>query len=36
MFEVDWWGLALPFAYITVLLGSLITFSSMYRKRRAG
>lgn len=35
MFEVNWWGLALPFAYIAVLLGSLITFASMYRKRRA-
>jgi len=35
MFGVDWWGLALPFAYIAVLLGSLVTFSSMSRKRRA-
>ncbi|KAF4627106.1 hypothetical protein G7Y89_g11051 [Cudoniella acicularis] len=35
MFSVDWWGLVLPFCYITVLLGSLITSSSMYRKRKA-
>ncbi|TVY59395.1 Translocation protein sec66 [Lachnellula cervina] len=35
MFGVDWWGLVLPFAYIAVLLGSLVTFSSMSRKRRA-
>ncbi|KAH6666638.1 Sec62/63 complex, subunit Sec66 [Halenospora varia] len=35
MFAVDWWGLILPFCYIGVLLGSLITFSSMYRKRKA-
>lgn len=35
MFEIDWRGLVLPFAYIAVLLGSLITSSSMYRKRRA-
>ena len=36
MFEVDWKGLILPFAYIGVLVGSLITFSSVYRKRKAG
>jgi hypothetical protein len=36
MFEIDWKGLILPFAYIGVLLGSLITFSSLYRKRKAG
>ncbi|TAQ86538.1 hypothetical protein B7494_g5141 [Chlorociboria aeruginascens] len=35
MFEFDWMGLLLPTAYITVLLGSLITFSSLYRKRKA-
>ncbi|KAH8602886.1 Pre protein translocase subunit Sec66-domain-containing protein [Bisporella sp. PMI_857] len=35
MFDIDWWSLTLPFAYITVLLGSLITFSSLYRKRKA-
>ncbi|TVY24988.1 Translocation protein [Lachnellula hyalina] len=35
MLGVDWWGLALPFAYIAVLLGALVTFSSMSRKRRA-
>lgn len=35
MFEIDWWSLTLPFTYISVLLGSLITFSSLYRKRKA-
>jgi len=35
MFEVDWWSLTLPLAYVSVLLGSLITFSSLYRKRKA-
>jgi len=35
MFEIDWKGLILPFAYIGVLVGSLITFSSVYRKRKA-
>ncbi|KAI0404797.1 Sec62/63 complex, subunit Sec66 [Xylaria palmicola] len=35
MFNVDWMSLALPFAYITVLGGSLYTFSTIYRKRKA-
>ncbi|KAK5628020.1 hypothetical protein RRF57_003735 [Xylaria bambusicola] len=35
MFEIDWMSLALPFAYITVLGGSLYTFSTVYRKRKA-
>ncbi|KAI1208845.1 Sec62/63 complex, subunit Sec66 [Annulohypoxylon truncatum] len=35
MFEIDWLSLALPFAYITVLVGSLYTFSTIYRKRKA-
>ncbi|KAH8815108.1 Pre protein translocase subunit Sec66-domain-containing protein [Xylogone sp. PMI_703] len=35
MFDIDWVGLSVPFAYIAVLLGSLITFSSLYRKRKA-
>jgi len=35
MFDIDWFGLLVPFAYIAVLLGSLITFSSLYRKRKA-
>ncbi|KAG0650718.1 Translocation sec66 [Hyphodiscus hymeniophilus] len=35
MVEIDWKGLILPFSYIGVLLGSLITFSSLYRKRKA-
>ncbi|KAI0872094.1 Sec62/63 complex, subunit Sec66 [Hypoxylon argillaceum] len=35
MFDVDWLSLAVPFAYITVLGGSLYTFSNVYRKRKA-
>ena len=33
---VDWISLAIPFAYLGVLIGSLATFSSLYRKRKAG
>ncbi len=36
MFDIDWWGLALPFAYLLVLSGALMTFSTIYRKRKAG
>ncbi|KAE8144269.1 Pre protein translocase subunit Sec66-domain-containing protein [Aspergillus avenaceus] len=32
---VDWLSLAVPFAYLGVLIGSLATFSSLYRKRKA-
>ncbi|PWY71458.1 translocation protein [Aspergillus heteromorphus CBS 117.55] len=32
---VNWITLAVPFAYLGVLLGSLATFSSLYRKRKA-
>ncbi|KAI0394809.1 Sec62/63 complex, subunit Sec66 [Xylariaceae sp. FL0594] len=35
MFDIDWLSLALPFAYISVLGGSLYTFSTIYRKRKA-
>ncbi|KAI1474771.1 Sec62/63 complex, subunit Sec66 [Daldinia eschscholtzii] len=35
MFDIDWMSLALPFAYIGVLGGSLYTFSTVYRKRKA-
>ncbi|KAH8885171.1 pre protein translocase subunit Sec66 [Thozetella sp. PMI_491] len=35
MFDIDWWGLALPFAYLVVLSGALMTFSTIYRKRKA-
>lgn len=35
-FSIDWKGLALPFAYMIVLSGALMTFSTIYRKRRAG
>jgi len=34
MFDIDWIGLSVPFAYIIVLAGSLMTFSSIYRKRK--
>ncbi len=33
---VTWTSLTIPFAYIGVLVGSLITFSYLYRKRKAG
>lgn len=33
---MDWFGLAVPFAYVGILVGSLATFSSLYRKRKAG
>jgi len=33
---VDWVGLAVPFAYLGILVGSLATFSSLYRKRKLG
>lgn len=36
IFDIDWVGLSVPFAYIVVLAGSLMTFSSIYRKRKAG
>ncbi|KAL3475339.1 Pre protein translocase subunit Sec66-domain-containing protein [Aspergillus californicus] len=32
---VDWVTLAVPFAYLSILIGSLATFSSLYRKRKA-
>jgi len=35
MFDIDWVGLSVPFAYLFVLFGSLATFSSIYRKRKA-
>lgn len=36
MFEtIDWYGMVLPFCYMIVLSGALMTFSSIYRKRRA-
>lgn len=36
MFGVDWMGLALPLAYLLVLSGALMSFSTIYRKRKAG
>lgn len=32
---VNWLALALPFVYLGVLVGSLATFSTLYRKRKA-
>ncbi|KAI1176954.1 Sec62/63 complex, subunit Sec66 [Nemania sp. FL0916] len=34
-FDIDWASLLLPLAYISVLGGSLYTFSTVYRKRKA-
>lgn len=36
MFDIDWRGLLLPFAYVIVLGGTFVTFSAIYRKRKAG
>ncbi|KAJ5757819.1 uncharacterized protein N7511_006513 [Penicillium nucicola] len=35
MFDIDWLSLAVPLVYLGILLGSLATFSSLYRKRKA-
>ncbi|RFU76978.1 translocation sec66 [Trichoderma arundinaceum] len=35
MLDIDWKGLALPFAYLIVLGGALMTFSTIYRRRKA-
>ncbi|KAJ5180419.1 Pre protein translocase subunit Sec66-domain-containing protein [Penicillium capsulatum] len=32
---VDWLSLSVPLAYLGILIGSLATFSSLYRKRKA-
>jgi translocation protein SEC66 len=32
---VDWLGIAIPFAYLGVVIGSLATFSHLYRQRKA-
>jgi len=32
---VDWIGLLIPIAYLTILIGSFATFSYLYRKRKA-
>lgn len=34
--DIDWKGLALPCAYVIVLATALMTFSTIYRKRKAG
>ena len=33
---MDWLTLIVPFAYLGVLIGCLATFSSLYRRRKAG
>lgn len=33
---VNWLGLAMPLAYLSILVGSLATFSTLYRKRKSG
>lgn len=33
---VHWIGLVVPFAYLGLLIGSLATFSSLYRRRKSG
>ncbi|KAL2159206.1 hypothetical protein VTH06DRAFT_2638 [Thermothelomyces fergusii] len=35
MFDIDWRGLLLPLAYLVVLGGTFMTFSTVYRKRKA-
>ncbi|KAL2018874.1 hypothetical protein VTK56DRAFT_299 [Thermocarpiscus australiensis] len=35
MFDIDWRGLLLPLAYLVVLAGTFMTFSTVYRKRKA-
>lgn len=34
MFDIDWVGLLVPLSYLSILIGSLATFSSLYRKRK--
>jgi hypothetical protein len=33
---MNWLSLLVPFAYLGILVASLATFSSLYRKRKAG
>ncbi|KAH8910686.1 hypothetical protein BR93DRAFT_923407 [Coniochaeta sp. PMI_546] len=35
MFSIDWWSLVLPLSYVAVLGGALMSFSTIYRKRKA-
>ncbi|KAK3693831.1 Sec62/63 complex, subunit Sec66 [Podospora appendiculata] len=35
MFDIDWRGLIVPFSYVLVLGGTFMTFSTIYRKRKA-
>jgi hypothetical protein len=34
--DINWWGLVIPLSYVLVLGGSLMSFSTIYRKRKAG
>jgi hypothetical protein len=34
--DINWWGLVIPLSYVIVLGGSLMSFSTIYRKRKAG
>jgi translocation protein SEC66 len=36
MLDINWRGLLLPLAYLAVLVGTFMTFSTVYRKRKAG
>jgi len=36
VYEIDWKGLAFSVVYILVLGGALVSFSHVYRKRKAG
>lgn len=36
MFDIYWQGLLLPLAYLGVLVGTFVTFSRVYRRRKAG
>ncbi len=35
MFDINWQGLLLPLAYLGVLVGTFMTFSRVYRRRKA-
>lgn len=35
MFDINWQGLLLPLAYLVVLVGTFLTFSRVYRRRKA-
>jgi hypothetical protein len=35
MFDINWQGLLLPLAYLGVLAGTFMTFTRVYRRRKA-